>query len=238
LRLAPLEWDSAFFGLRLARLTGETLDAGVAAEAIATGREQRQDCLVLLLSASNAPSIRAAEDAGFRLVDSRLTLERPAGLPPPPRPGGISVRAHRPEDVAALEAIAAEAHQGTRFWRDGRFPAERAAELYRTWIRQECRGGADRVLLAEEQGSPTGYLSCHREAGGGARIGLLGVRSDARGRGVGAALLAAALTWFAEGGSPAVGVVTQGHGIAAQRLYQRAGFLTVRMDLWFHRWLT
>jgi len=238
LRLAPLAWDSAFFGLRLARVTGETLDAGAVDEVITAGGNQRLDCLVLLLSASDAASIRVAEDAGFRLVDSRLTLERPAGLPPPPRPAGILIRDHRTEDVPALESIAAEAHRGTRFWRDERFSPERAAELYRTWIRQECRGGAARVLVADEEGSPTGYLSCHRDAGGEARIGLLGVRSDRRGQGVGAALLAAAMTWLAEGGSPAVGVVTQGHGIDAQRLYQRAGFLTVRMDFWFHRWLT
>ena len=238
MRLTALEWDSAFFGLRLARVTGETLDAGSAAEVIAAGRAQRLDGLVLLLSASDATSIRVAEDAGFRLVDSRLTLERPAGLPPPPRPARVSTREHRPEDVPALESIAAGAHRSTRFWRDGRFSPERAAELYRTWIRQECRGGATRVLVAEGDGSPAGYVSCHGDPEGGARIGLLGVRNDMRERGVGAALLAAALAGFAENGSPAVGVVTQGHGIAAQRLYQRAGFLAVRMDLWFHCWLT
>ena len=32
--------------------------------------------------------------------------------------------------------------------------------------------------------------------------------------------------------------MTQGHALAGQRLYQRAGFLTSRVELWFHLWLT
>ena len=236
--LTWLEWDSAFFGLRLARVTGPTLDSAGAAQALAAGREQRLDCLSLLLSASDAASIAAAQDAGFRLVDLRLALERPSSAPVPPASRGVSIRPQRPDDVSALEEIAGEAHRNTRFSRDGRFAAERAADLYRTWIRQECEGGADQVLVSEQDGTVTGYVSCHLGAGGLARIGLLGVRSDRRGRGTGRALLAEALGWFTLADHMTVNVVTQGHSLAAQRLYQRVGFLTSRLDLWFHLWLT
>jgi ribosomal protein S18 acetylase RimI-like enzyme len=34
-----------------------------------------------------------------------------------------------------------------------------------------------------------------------------------------------------------VSVVTQGRNVAAQRLYQRAGFVTASTQLWYHRWL-
>ena len=54
--LVPVEWDSAFFGLRLGRVTAPVLDAGAAAAVVATGREQRFDCLSLLLPASDASS--------------------------------------------------------------------------------------------------------------------------------------------------------------------------------------
>ena len=31
-------------------------------------------------------------------------------------------------------------------------------------------------------------------------------------------------------------VVTQGRNIAGQRLYQRCGFLTRSVELWYHKW--
>ncbi len=235
--LAPVEWDSAFFGLRLARVTAPVLDAGAAAAVVSAGREQRFDCLSLLLPASDASSIAAAQEAGFELVDLRVTLERASGTAVPPLSTGSAIRGHHPADIPALEAIAGEAHRNTRFFRDPRFPADRAADLYRIWIRKECEGAADRVFVSGEEGAATGYLSCHVGGGGLARIGLLGVRSDLRGRGTGDALLAVALGWFDEAGHEAVSVVTQGQSVAAQQLYQRAGFLTSRVELWFHRWL-
>lgn len=236
--LTALDWDSAFFGLRLARVNGPTLDSAGAAQAVAAGREQRIDCLSLLLSASDGPSIAAAQDAGFRLVDLRLAMERPSSAPVLPPWRGVSIRPQLPEDIPLLEAIAGEAHRNTRFSRDPRFDPDRAAELYRRWIRQECEGAADQVLVSELDGAVTGYVSCHLGAGGLARIGLLGVTSDQRGRGTGGALLTEALGWFTRAGHAAVGVVTQGHALAGQRLYQRAGFLTSRVELWFHLWLT
>jgi ribosomal protein S18 acetylase RimI-like enzyme len=235
--LASVEWDSAFFGLRLARVTAPVLDAGAAAAVVTAGREQRFDCLSLLLPASDASSIAAAQEAGFELVDLRVTLERASSALLPLPPPTLPIRGHRPADVPALEAIAGEAHRNTRFSRDPRFPPASAADMYRTWIRKECEGAADRVFVSGEEGAATGYLSCHVGGGGLARIGLLGVRSDLRGRGTGGALLAVALGWFAEAGHGAVSVVTQGQSVAAQRLYQRAGFLTSRVELWFHRWL-
>ncbi|HZX43110.1 MAG TPA: hypothetical protein VFE93_14820, partial [Myxococcaceae bacterium] len=116
--LTVLEWDSAFFGLRLARVTGPTLHLASAAEAVSQGRAQRVDCLSLLVPAQDAPSIVAAQAAGFRLVDLRQTLERPAGSVLPPPASTPLVRAQTPADVPALEAIAGQAHRNTRFSRD------------------------------------------------------------------------------------------------------------------------
>lgn len=33
-------------------------------------------------------------------------------------------------------------------------------------------------------------------------------------------------------------VVTQGHNVPAQRLYQRHGYRTTKTSLWLHRWLS
>jgi dTDP-4-amino-4,6-dideoxy-D-galactose acyltransferase len=234
--ISPLPWDSAFFGLSLARVTGSTLDAASASEVVALARAQNVACLSLLLPATDASSIAAAQEAGFHLVDVRTTLERPAGEPLPDAPA-LRVRRHAQTDLPALEGIAGEAHLNTRFGRDARFPPARVAELYRTWIRKESAGGADEVLVVEAEGAPVGYVTCQLGAGGPGKISLIAVRSGERRRGAGTALLRAALEWFGARGVDRVTVVTQGHDVAAMRLYERTGFRTTAVELWFHLWL-
>jgi dTDP-4-amino-4,6-dideoxy-D-galactose acyltransferase len=234
--ITALTWDSSFFGFSLARVTGSKLDAASASEAVALARAQHVACLSLLLPGADAASIAAAQDAGFHLVDVRTTLERPTGQPLPAAPK-LRVRRHAEPDLPVLEDIAGEAHLNTRFARDGRFPRERVAELYRTWIRKECAGAADQVLVAEAEGMAVGYVTCQVGAGGPGKINLIAVRKADRGRGTGTALLRAALEWFTARDVDRVSVVTQGHDVAAMRLYGRTGFLTTAVELWFHLWL-
>ena len=52
-----------------------------------------------------------------------------------------------------------------------------------------------------------------------------------RDRGIGWALVAESLRWFAVHGARQVSVVTQGRNVQAQRLYQHCGFLTRSMQL-------
>lgn len=98
--------------------------------------------------------------------------------------------------------------------------------------------------LAEHAGSttgggPSGRLGSANRRGAAARlgsIGLIGVGARHRGSGLGAALVAAALDWLAAHGAGRAEVVTQGANVAAQRLYQRAGFVTREVGLWYHLW--
>jgi len=108
----------------------------------------------------------------------------------------------------------------------------RADALYETWIDKSCSGSAAAVLVADVDGAPAGYVTCDADG----RIGLFAVAEHARNRGVGAALVASALRWFAAQGVDEVRVATQGRNVAAQQLYQAAGFRTEALKLWYHRW--
>jgi len=108
--------------------------------------------------------------------------------------------------------------------------------LYETWIEKSCKGYADAVLVAELQGWPVGYISCHLLDQAEGQIGLFGVSADFQGKGLGQKLVNESLRWFAEQGMRQVTVVTQGRNCRAQRLYQRCGFLTRSVQLWYHRW--
>jgi dTDP-4-amino-4,6-dideoxy-D-galactose acyltransferase len=196
-------------------------------------RAESVQCLYLLLEASDPETVRAAEAWGLALVDVRLTLERTTvkSLSVPPAP---TVRPHRDLDLPALKAIARQSHGGTRFYRDGRFSRDSCDALYEIWIERSTRQAGAMVLVG---GDPvSGYVTCERAASGAGQIGLFAVASAQRGRGLGADLLAGALGWFASNDIGRIEVVTQGLDPRPLRVYERAGFVTRSVELWYHVW--
>ena len=230
--LRVLEWDSAFFGVRVASLA-PGLDARAFAAAIERCRAERIECVHLLSDADDLATLRLAEQHGFRLTDVRLTYATKLAPRVPAPAAGRAIRPARPDDVPRLRAIAAESHRVSRFYADGGFDRARCDEMYATWIEKSCGGWADLVLVAEHGGVAAGYVTGHLRDGRG-EIGLLGLAPPARGRGLARELVARALDWFSEGDVGEVTVVTQGRSLDAQRLYQAAGFRSSKVELWHH----
>jgi dTDP-4-amino-4,6-dideoxy-D-galactose acyltransferase len=229
-----LEWDSRFFGLRIGRIAGNDLKAAQIPAILTWAREHRTDCLYFLAKI-DGENIRIAEEHAFHLVDVRMTLEVSHLPGVENRSDDDRIRPVRHEDIAALRAIAGVSHTHSRFFQDGGFPESRCQELYRVWIEKSCHRDADLVLVAEHQRSPAGYITCHL-AGSEGSIGLVAVSREARGAGLGSAMLRAALAWFAQRQVTRVSVVTQGANTNAQRLYQNNGFVTRNVQLWYHLW--
>ena len=231
-----LDWDTAFFGRRIAAVNAAPRDAAALQIIEAWCRAERIECLYCLVPASQWATVRLVEDRGFRLVDIRVTFKwLPAHLPPPD--GGESgVRPALAGDVDRLCAIARTVHMMTRFYNDPGFPRDRCASLYETWIRTSCEGRADAVFVYAPNGAADGYLTCHLDSGRRGRIGLVGVAPEVRRQGGAGRLVRAAQRWFAERDADSVTVVSQGSNRSAQRTYERCGFLSDDTALWFHRW--
>ena len=237
-----LAWDTEFFGVRVARARAGRSSPAELQVLLAWCRDQGVELLYLLADASSTGTTLELERNGFHLMDIRLTL-RFRGRPPegvaegasPTIPG--TVRSWLPKDVAALQAIAANAHTDSRFYQDPGVPRERASALYVTWITRSCSSGfADEVLVAESDGAAAGYITVSLQPDGSGTIGLLGVGPAARGRGVGQGLVQGGMRWCLERGADQIAVVTQARNLAAQRLYQNCGFRTAGVGLWYHRW--
>ena len=232
-----LDWDSKFFERRIARITPHRLDRQVLAQVMTWCDANQIDCLYFLSAVDDPDTTRLAEDNNFRFVDIRLTLEnRLHGYATTEVEDFIAIRLCTPQDVPALRAIAKVSHHDSRFYADPQFPSAACDALYETWIEKSCSGYADAVLVAELQGEAVGYVSCHLMGEARGKIGLVAVGANAQGRGLGRKLLNESLRWFWGFGVKDVTVCTQGRNIAAQRLYQRCGFLTRSVQLWYHRW--
>ncbi len=230
-----LDWDSRFFERRIARVNGHRLDEARLSEILAWCKTNRIDCLYFLADSDDAQTSALAEQNGFLLTDVRLTFERTLAESASLISLGDRVRLARQADLGALKAIARTGHRDSRFYFDLHFERAKCDLLYETWIENSLSGFAEAVLVAEVNAEPVGYITCSLR-GVESQIGLAGVADTYRGMGLGKQLVEAFLTWSAEQGARRATVVTQGRNVSAQRLYQRAGFLTASVQLWYHRW--
>lgn len=233
-----LEWDSDFFGVRIGRIIVNRLTEETLEEVLMWCKSNAIDCLYFLADMDDARTARLAEEHNFRLVDIRVTLERRINVFPEEEEGSVQnvVRLCIPNDVQALRAIARVSHLDSRFYYDSIFPKSQCDALYETWIEKSCSGYADAVIVAELSGELVGYVSCHLLDQVKGQIGLFGIRPDLKERGLGRKLIDESLRWFFRQERKEVMVVTQGRNINAQRLYQKCGFLTQSVQLWYHRW--
>lgn len=235
-----LPWDTAHFGFPVARVRGDRLTPVLAAAVDRWCARSKVRCLYFRARADDPETEQHSAAAGYRLVDVRLDF----GYRIPPVSDGESqalpaegARAASAGDATALEMIAREAYRLTRFYFDDNFPPDRVSDLYGTWVRRSLEGYADAVLVTGAPGRASGLVTCHLptddESG---RIGLVGVESHHQGKGIGRALVLAALEWFRRSGVARVEVATQARNVDAQRLYQRCGFVTSRSTTWHHKW--
>lgn len=227
-----LEWDSAFWGATIGRVVGDELTDERREAVDDWARENSVDCLYFLSRSNDPRTIEVAESAGFRLMDVRVELTQPLEL----GESIASIRGQRAADLPTLCVIARASHEVTRFFADPHFADEQCRKLYEVWIERSCEGWADAVLVADLDGRPEGYVTCHLGDGSTSSIGLIAVSENLRLRGLGSDLVLGALGWCYEHGATALSVVTQGANVPAQRLFQRCGFRTASVGLWFHKW--
>jgi dTDP-4-amino-4,6-dideoxy-D-galactose acyltransferase len=231
-----LGWDSSFFGRRIGRLGVGRLTAATLIDLDDWVAANQIECVYFLCETPDPESTALAEGHGFHLVDIRVTLENRSGGDRIATCGNLRVREASSGHVEALKAIARSSHKNTRFYQDTHFEASRCDALYETWIEKSCSGYADMVLTVELGETVAGYITCHLDSERAGHIGLLAVADTVGGKGVGSALVHAALNWFRSQQRSLVTVVTQGSNIRAQRLYQRCGFVSCSVELWYHYW--
>jgi dTDP-4-amino-4,6-dideoxy-D-galactose acyltransferase len=249
--IALATWDSEFFGLRMARLTGGTLTPQQALQVDAWCAEQAVELAVLLADPDDTPTAHTAFRHGWHMIDFRLMLEHDlrAPLDAPRR----ATRTFQAPDLPALEHIARASFTDSRFLLDPLFPApQRVPDMYGAWLRRRCGDAAaqasfppaDHIVVADDDaGLPVGFVTCviRPPDDAGQRVGvvdLVAVDQRARGLYIGESMVRAALRWLAAQGCARAEVVTQGRNVRAQRTYQRCGFLIRRAQTWYHKWYT
>jgi dTDP-4-amino-4,6-dideoxy-D-galactose acyltransferase len=131
--------------------------------------------------------------------------------------------------------LAREAGRFSRFRVDP--SSERFSTIYDAWIINSVSGlMAKEVMVTPDAASLSGLVTVGVKDGR-ADIGLLAVREDSRGRGLGKGLVQASLDWAARRQFREAQVVTQRANVAACRLYESCGYTIERAEHVFHFWL-
>lgn len=234
-----LRWDTEHFGCRIARANVHQVDRDLLREIEYSCRQQFIDCLYFLADASDQQTVRELQLNVFDNVDIRLTMQRPALEPTPDKvPANVCFRLSNESDFESLVGIVEDSYYQSRFYYDRCFGADKASLLYQIWLTKSLTSDfADAVIVAAVERKPLGYVTCHvnQESREG-KIGLVAVSKSAQGSGLSQAMINYCVGWFRRQDIERINVVTQGRNIAAQRLYQRCGFLTSNMQLWYHKW--
>ena len=71
----PLDWDSRFFGISIARAVLSCVDQASCRAILDWCAAEKIDCLYFLADASDAHSLQVLAEAGFEHVDDRVTLQ-------------------------------------------------------------------------------------------------------------------------------------------------------------------
>lgn len=197
--------------VRAALLQAAAGKAGFAYAKVPTARVGKVACLA---------------DAGFRIVDVSVTLDRPVAAPPGAFGPGVDVGELRAGEEPAVLGIAGSSFRYSRFHLDPRIPRSAADAVKRAWVESYLKGARGEHLLVARRGRDlAGFLAVLAQPGPPTAwvIDLIAVAEAHQGQGVGRTLVQA-FHHAAAGHAEVLRVGTQAANVPSLRLYEQAGF--------------
>lgn len=224
-----LPWDSSFFNCRVGRIVvlNSNFDGVSAVEDAAP-----LDLLYVNSSFSLDIENIGALSKGYE--EERLVFRKDLLSP-----SNVSdkVRSGNAEDASEdVKSLAVSSGKYSRFKLDSRVPTSKFKELYELFlIKSLSREIADEVLFYEEDEEVLGLVTVRRKGEVG-DIGIISVRSDARGKGIGMELMRGAENFVISMGVSQMTVATQGENMVAAALYRKCGYTVDPSEYVYHFW--
>lgn len=204
-----------------AQAAGTQLLVWIEERARATGRERHRQ----LVGQRNAPALALLESRGYRQVRSYIQMAKDLDgpLPAVALPPGVEITPPDPDrDASAmhqLDELAFSASPDSQPHTLEQFREEHLQALT-----------PELSAIAWRDGEPVGNVLCQRRVPGTVLVDLLAVAPDARGIGLGAALLRHAFTAAAAAGTARVILYVASDNPTAFRLYERSGMAEVHRN--------
>lgn len=218
MKIALLDWDSQFFGLKVGKTESEFLEPNKIPELKLQMNEKGIDLLYLFLG---SPIVQGKEE-NLMLLDRKVTFTKNVSnlelL-------NSEVTEYADSLTDDLINLAIQSGHESRFKKDLRL-LHKFESLYQNWLKKSLTGElADKVFVYKDLNSNriVGFItaSCKNRIG---KIGLIAVNENHRGKGIGTMLLQKAEDWFREQEATRIEVVTQSDNKSACGLYEKNNY--------------
>ena len=233
------EIDSVHFGIRVARATGVGMDD--LTEVMHFCVVNRIDLLITRCATTDTSVAQAMEKQGFLLMDTLVYYKADLNKKLlPPRSTTMQLRALQPGDESQVQDVAAAAFKGYfgHYHADSRLDRCKCDQAYQSWALRSCKGAADEVLVAEQNGEVLGFATLRLNSSEEGEGVLVAVAPKAQGRGIGPALMIDCMHWCKDRGAKSMIISTQIRNISTQKMWCRIGFEPSYSYYTFHKWFS
>lgn len=234
-----LDWDSNFFGFKVAALLKERY-GGISLSLILNHLKNNEYRLVYWASDSNdKESQDAAKEYGGFLADKKTTFTQELDkleIESDPDIKSIVEYSHKHPSPELIN-LGILSGEFSRFRVDNNIPADKFAGLYKLWITNSVnKNFADSVFVKYYENKVSAMVTVQKKIDTGI-IGLIAVDKILQGKKMGTALVYKALEWSKEKGCKTAKVVTQLDNKPACRLYEKCGYRIEKIENFYHFWL-
>ncbi len=235
-----LDWDSQFFGYKIAAIRAQNLEFNALKNTIVELGEQDYKLAYCFAVPDDVISNSSLQRASGLLVDEKITffmrINEADNFTTPPFD---NIKSYKLDSASEkLKSLALQSGIYSRFKTDPNFHNAEYEKLYIEWIEKSVqRKIADEVLVYSENEDEKGLITLGFKGNSGS-IGLLAVDENERGKSIGRKLVWSALVCFREKKVNIVEVVTQNDNEGACGFYKSMGFEVKSIVNIYHLWIS
>jgi len=224
-----LDWDSDFFGYEVGKVI---IPKGISLNATEF-YEDAQKFKITYVFSEQEQRIKNLRLVDIKTLLSQSIVERKKSKTRNESVSFFDPRRHNFEDLKELAIASGEL---SRFNIDKDFKNNEFKRLYVQWIENAVEDSASDVLVYFDGDELLGLTTLKEESNKLSNIGLVAVRADTRGKGVGQSLIDASIKLAKKKGYSEIQVVTQHVNQPAIRLYEKCGFVITQKTYVYHYW--
>lgn len=232
------DWDSQFFGFKVAEYTQTHFNDVTLKSAIVSAKSQK---VCLLVYSAPAHTQFFCEEVAV-LADRRHIFEFDLET------SDLNTLASGPDTIEIydssksndrLEALAVIAGGHSRFFTDPNFPEPAAIALYKMWMRASLtKDMADVVFITRDKNGEIAGVGAGRINPDGTGVPtLMAVDKYMAGQGLGRSFVLSCMNWLKQKGVKTARITTQSKNRLACNCYKRMGWQLVDRQDVFHIWL-